>query len=129
MSTWRSARFRGLIAAVQRESDELIVVYVTAPEERAVELAGRLVKQRVAACVNVLPRVRSIYRWEGQLEDSDEALLIIKAPRAGFDALERAVRALHPYEIPEIIAVPVVAAHAPYAAWVAENCRVEGDAG
>jgi periplasmic divalent cation tolerance protein len=114
---------------MQPETCELIVVHVTAPETEAAELAARLVVQRVAACVSVVPAVRSFYRWEGDLQDDVEALLIIKAQRAGFEALERAVRALHPYKIPQIVAMPVVAAHAPYAAWVAENCSVKGGAG
>lgn len=81
------------------------VVYVTHPVAGAAEFAQVLVERRVAACVNVLPAAQSIYRWEGKVESSTESLLIIKTDESRLDELEEAVRELHPYDIPEFIAV------------------------
>jgi periplasmic divalent cation tolerance protein len=106
---------------VEGLSSPLWVVLVTAPKDRADGLARALVEQRLAACVNVLPAVRSYYRWEGRLEEADEVLLLIKTTAAGYLALEDGVRALHPYDVPEVVALPASAVFAPYAAWVAEN--------
>lgn len=99
----------------------LWVVLVTAPKDQADGLARALVEQRLAACVNVLPGVHSHYRWEGRLEAAEEALLLIKTTPDGYAALEAGVRALHPYQVPEVVALPAAAAFAPYAAWVADN--------
>ncbi len=75
-------------------------------------------ERRLAACVSILPQVRSVYRWQGKVEDSPEILLLIKSRRALFPALEEAVRALHSYEVPELIALPVVEGLAPYLNWI-----------
>ncbi|MBI4322760.1 MAG: divalent-cation tolerance protein CutA [Candidatus Omnitrophica bacterium] len=97
----------------------LIVVLVTCPSQRsAKQLATALVSTRLAACVNVLPRAQSIFRWKGKVERASESLLIIKTSARRFPALMRAVRAHHPYEIPEIIALPIVKGFRPYLAWV-----------
>lgn len=98
---------------------EAIVVLVTTPTpERAAELARALVEERLAACGNVVPGLRSIYRWEGKVEDEAEALLVLKTTRACFEALRDRVLALHPYAVPEVLALPVVAGSAPYLAWI-----------
>ena len=103
---------------------EAIVVLVTTPTpERAAELARALVEERLAACGNVVPGLRSIYRWEGKVEDESEALLLLKTTRARFEALRERVLALHPYAVPEVIALPVVAASEPYLAWIAGETR------
>jgi periplasmic divalent cation tolerance protein len=99
---------------------DALVVLVTAPTaERAAELARALVEERLAACGNVVPGIRSIYRWEGKVQDEAEALLVLKTTRARFDALRARVLALHPYEVPEVIALAVDAGSAPYLAWIA----------
>lgn len=100
------------------DTTDIVVAYVTAPVAEAPRLARALVERSLAACVNVLPEVRSVYRWRGDVQEEAEALLIIKTTRSGFDALVRAVRELHPYEVPEVIALPVQAGHAPYLDWV-----------
>lgn len=100
---------------------ETFVVYVSCPPERAEPLAAALVEQRLAACVNVLPTLRSVYRWKGELQRDDEALLLIKTHASRLDALKSAVLALHPYELPEFLAVPVTTGHAPYLAWIADS--------
>jgi len=99
---------------------EALVVFVTTPTaERAAELARALVEERLAACGNVVPGLRSIYRWEGKVHDEGEALLVLKTTRARFEALRERVLALHPYQVPEVIALPIEAGSAPYLAWIA----------
>jgi periplasmic divalent cation tolerance protein len=98
---------------------DAIVVLVTAPDtDKAAAIARVLVDQRLAACGNVVPGVRSIYRWEGQIRDENEALLVLKTTSAHFDALRESVLELHPYAVPEVIALRVEAGSAPYLAWI-----------
>ena len=91
--------------------------------ERAAELARTLVTERLAACGNVVPGVRSIYRWEGVVADEPEVLLVLKTTRARLEALRERVLALHPYQVPEVLALPVEAGSAAYLAWVAAETR------
>jgi periplasmic divalent cation tolerance protein len=101
-----------------------IVVLVTCPSQAVGKAIARaLVEERLAACVNLIPRVTSIYRWEGKLTVGAEVLLIIKSRRARFPALARRVTALHPYAVPEIIALPIQAGSRPYLAWLSESTR------
>lgn len=100
---------------------DVVVVYVTAPVSEAPTLARALVERRLAACVNVVSQVRSIYRWEGAIHDEAEALLIVKTSAATLDALLGGVRELHSYSNPEAIALPVVRGLEPYLAWVVEG--------
>lgn len=98
----------------------VLVVLVTAPSaEKAEEIARTVVEERLAACVNVLPAVRSIYRWEGKVQDDAEALMVVKTRADAFERLRARIGSLHPYECPEVIALPVVAGHAPYLEWLA----------
>ncbi len=100
-------------------STDALVVLVTAPTaEQAASLARALVGERLAACGNVVPAIRSIYRWEGKVQDEPEALLVLKTTRARFDALRERVLALHPYQVPEVLALPVEAGSAAYLAWI-----------
>ena len=100
--------------------DRYHLVFCTAPTRDSAEtIANALVDQRLAACVNILPGVRSVYLWQGQREHSDELLLLIKARAATYPALEQAILALHPYELPEIIAVSLDAGLPRYLAWIA----------
>jgi periplasmic divalent cation tolerance protein len=106
------------------EATDAIVVLVTAPSaEKAAELARAAVEERLAACGNVVPAVRSIYRWEGKVQDDAEALLVLKSTRARFEALRERIVALHPYAVPEVIAIPMVAGSAPYLDWIAAETR------
>jgi periplasmic divalent cation tolerance protein len=103
---------------------EAVVVLVTTPTaDRAAEIARALVEERLAACGNVVPGLRSIYRWEGKVQDDAEALLVLKTTRERFDALRERVLALHPYQVPEVIALRVEAGSAPYLAWIAAETR------
>ena len=87
--------------------------------EDAERIARALVEQGVAACVNVVPGVVSFYRWKGALERSGETLLVIKSTGERLEALRAALVALHPYELPELIAVPIGGGHRPYLEWLA----------
>jgi len=85
---------------------DYVVVFITAPNAAEAErIAGALVEERLAACVNVLPGCRSIYRWEGALQRDEEVLMIVKSSRRAFAALEKRVVELHSYDVPEVIAV------------------------
>jgi periplasmic divalent cation tolerance protein len=99
-------------------TDALVVLVTTPSPERAAEIARAVVEERLAACGNVVPGVRSIYRWEGKVQDDAEALLVLKTTRARFEALRDRVLALHPYEVPEVIAIPVEAGSARYLEWI-----------
>jgi periplasmic divalent cation tolerance protein len=100
---------------------DVLVVLVTCPPDKAQAIAGALVEERVAACVNVVPSLSSVYRWKGAVHVDSEALLIVKSTRDRFEALKQAVLRHHPYELPEVIAVPVDRGHTPYLEWVIES--------
>jgi len=98
---------------------EKIVVFSTCgSEEEAVRSATQLVEGRVAACVNLIPRIRSIYRWQGKMEDSTEWMLVIKTSRERFEALRTVLAAAHSYDVPEVLALPVVDGSPDYVAWM-----------
>jgi periplasmic divalent cation tolerance protein len=102
--------------------EDAIVVFMTAPNgEEATRLADLLIGAHLAACVQILPEMESVYRWEGKIERQSEILLLAKTTTAKFAELEREVRALHSYETPEIIAVPIVAGSSPYLAWLIDS--------
>jgi periplasmic divalent cation tolerance protein len=95
------------------------IVLTTCPDAASAErIARTLVEEELAACVNILPPMRSIYRWQGKIEDASEQLLVIKSATARFPAIRDRLRALHPYELPEIIAVPIVDGLPAYLAWL-----------
>jgi len=105
-------------------ASDAIVVFMTASNgEEATRLADLLIGAHLAACVQILPEIESVYRWQGQIERQSEVLLIAKTTTAKFAELEREVRALHSYETPEIVAVPIVAGSNPYLDWL--NASVE----
>ena len=99
-------------------TDKIVVFSTCDTEEQAGRIARELVEQKLAACVNILPGARSIYRWKGQMEDSAEWLLIIKSRRDLMDKLRSAIGKIHTYEVPELLAVPVVDGAESYLAWV-----------
>lgn len=104
-----------------------VVVLVTVPSADVGEkIAVAVVGERLAACVNIVPGVRSLFRWEGRVQDEPELLLVVKTTADRLPALETRVRSLHPYSVPEVIALPVVAGHEPYLAWVAESVKAKG---
>lgn len=99
----------------------VVVLVTTASAEEGARLGRTLVEERLAACANVVGPMRSIYRWQGAVEEADEHLVLLKARGADVAALETRVRALHSYDVPEVIALPVTAGSAPYLAWLAES--------
>jgi periplasmic divalent cation tolerance protein len=101
-----------------------VVVLVTCPDRPVAErIARALVEERLAACVNLLPGLTSIYRWEGALCQESETLLLIKTRRERLSALARRVKALHPYTVPEVIALPVLAGSTSYLKWIRDSVR------
>jgi periplasmic divalent cation tolerance protein len=103
---------------------DALVVLVTSPSaDEAARIARALVEERLAACGNVLPGLRSIYRWEGKVEDEAEVLLLLKTTRERLPALRDRVLALHPYQVPEVLALPVEAGSERYLAWLAGETR------
>jgi periplasmic divalent cation tolerance protein len=100
------------------EQDTVVVLTTVGNEEDAVRLAGALVERRLAACVNVLPGVRSIYRWQGALQDDRELLLLVKTTRQRLAAASAAIGELHPYEVPEIVVLGTEFVSAAYGAWL-----------
>jgi periplasmic divalent cation tolerance protein len=110
-----------------RSMKEFIVVYVTvSSSDEGKRIAKALVEERLAACVNQLPGVRSTYRWQGKIEEGGEELLIIKTNKDLFTALEQRVRELHSYAVPEVIAVPVIAGSETYLHWLDEQVLHDG---
>lgn len=108
--------------ATTAATDRHLLVLVTVPTVADGERIGRaLVEGRHAACVNVVPGLRSVYRWQGAVETADEALLLVKTTREAFDRVAAAVQALHPYSLPEIVALPLAAGLAAYLAWIDEG--------
>lgn len=106
------------------KASDIIVVWVTVgnPEE-AVKIARTLVEEKLAACVNIVPSIRSIYFWKGEVCDDPENLLMIKTKEGLFERLRARITELHSYEVPEIIAVRLHAGHEPYLSWVMETTR------
>lgn len=91
--------------------------------EEAARLADLLIGAHLAACVQILPEMESVYRWEGKIERQAEVLLLAKTTRSRFEDLEREVRALHSYETPEIVAVPIVDGSTPYIDWLRASLK------
>jgi periplasmic divalent cation tolerance protein len=99
-----------------------IVVFVTAGSETEAETIARtLVEEQLAACVNILPPMRSIYRWEGKVVDDREWLMVIKTNAERFPAVESKVKTLHSYQVPEVIALPIIAGAEGYLRWLQES--------
>ena len=105
----------------ERMGESIVVLVSCGSEEEATKIANSLVEERIAACVSIISPVRSIYRWEGRIWDEREWVLIIKTQKRRFAELERKVKSLHSYSVPEIIALPVVEGFASYLKWLEEN--------
>lgn len=107
------------------DDDATLVVLTNLPDRAAaLALAKQLVERRLAACVNVLPGCTSVYRWKGEVEQADEVPVLIKARAGRYPELEAAIRSLHPYELPEILAVPVARGLPEYLEWVSEETAI-----
>jgi periplasmic divalent cation tolerance protein len=104
------------------DQDNVLVAFTTCPSEKEAEsIAGALVEERLAACVTRIPGVTSTYIWKGLVQNDRETVLMIKTTTGRFDALKARVKELHPYELPELIAIPVCAGAENYLAWVRDT--------
>jgi periplasmic divalent cation tolerance protein len=101
----------------------LMVLTTFGSAEDASRAANALVDEQLAACVNILPSVTSIFRWEGEVQSSSEVLCLIKTTEAGFEKLRARLVELHPYDVPEVIALPIKAGHAPYLEWLTASVK------
>jgi periplasmic divalent cation tolerance protein len=103
---------------------DALLVFTTLPTaDKAAEVAKLLVEERLAACANLLPAVRSIYHWQGKLHDENEVLVLLKTRAEHLERLKLRILELHPYELPEVLAVPVEAGYQPYLEWLAGETK------
>lgn len=102
-------------------SQPIVVLMTAGTRDEADRIAEMLVAARLAACVQILPEIQSVYRWKGEVERANEFLLLAKTTEEKFEDLDRAVRDIHSYETPEIVALPITRASAPYLKWLLEN--------
>ena len=102
-------------------SDAIVVFMTSGSADEARRIANELVERQLAACVQILPEIESVYRWNGEVQRATELLLLAKTTAALFDDLERAVREIHSYDTPEIVAVPMAHVSEPYRAWLVDN--------
>jgi periplasmic divalent cation tolerance protein len=109
-------------------TDVIQVITATADREDALRVAQTLVEKRLAGCVQVIGPITSVYRWEDETQTEQEWLCVAKSSRDAYGALERALRSVHPYEVPEILAVPVAAGSADYVGWLHSQSKAEMDA-
>jgi periplasmic divalent cation tolerance protein len=104
--------------------DETLLVLTNMPDAQSAQsLARRLVERKLAACINILPAVQSVYRWQGVIEEAAECTMMIKTTRARYMEIELAVKEAHPYQLPEIVALPIVAGLPAYLNWIAEETK------
>ena len=102
-------------------TDKVLVLTTAGSEAEAREIANELVERRLAACVNIVPRIQSVYRWEGKVETAEEFLLIIKTTRARGADVQAAIRELHSYDLPECIVISMEGGSAEYLNWIGES--------
>ncbi|HMJ06650.1 MAG TPA: divalent-cation tolerance protein CutA [Chthoniobacterales bacterium] len=103
-------------------ADVLLALSTFPDAETARRIARELVTERVTACANVLPAIQSVYRWEGEVQEAEETLVLFKTTRARFPELQTRLQSLHPYDVPEIIALEVVDGLPDYLRWLVESC-------
>jgi periplasmic divalent cation tolerance protein len=102
-------------------TDAILVLTTLPTADVAAEVAKALVGEKLAACANILPALRSIYRWEGKVQDENEVLVLLKTRRGQYERLKARILALHPYDVPEVLAVPVEQGHGAYLDWIASE--------
>jgi periplasmic divalent cation tolerance protein len=106
-------------------TDKIVILSTCSGEEEGERIARGLVEARLAACVTIVPRVRSIYRWQGAVEDAAECLLVIKSSQPLLAGLRSALEKLHSYEVPEVVAVPIIDGAPNYLSWLEGNLGTE----
>ncbi|HZR64691.1 MAG TPA: divalent-cation tolerance protein CutA [Terriglobales bacterium] len=104
-------------------TDKVLILTTVGTEAEARKIAENLVDQRMAACVNIVPRIQSVYRWEGRVESAEELLLLIKTTKARAAGVQTAVRELHSYDLPEFVVVSMEDGSAEYLAWIDDSVR------
>jgi|SRR5690242_8334338 periplasmic divalent cation tolerance protein len=102
-------------------TDKLLILTTTGSESEAKKIAEMLVERRLAACVNVIPRMHSVYRWKDKVESAEEFLLLIKTGKENESAVQAAIRELHSYDLPECISIPINGGSAEYLNWITES--------
>ena len=102
-------------------TDKIVILSTCSTDLEAEKLARLLVEERLAACVNIVPRMRSYYRWQGAVESAEECLLVIKSARSLFGPLREALERAHSYEVPEVLALPILGGSAAYLNWMDSN--------
>jgi periplasmic divalent cation tolerance protein len=107
-------------------TDKIVILSTCSSEAEAEKIARLLVEERLAACVNVIPRMRSFYRWNGAVESAEECLLVIKSARDLFERLRAVLEQAHSYEVPEAIAIPILDGAETYMSWLESNLRDRG---
>ena len=101
-----------------------IVVFVTASNKKeANKIAKELIRQRFAACVNIIDRIESVFRWQGKVDSAGETLLVIKSKQSKLNKIIKLVKSLHSYRVPEMIALPIIGGYIPYLDWIDESVR------
>lgn len=117
-------RLAGVASRMKKVSTKVLIILVTtASQKEAVRIGEEMVNAKLAACANVIPKIQSIYRWKGKTVKAREALLILKSTELGYHALEKAIKATHTYETPEIMALSVKEGLDQYLAWVRRETR------
>lgn len=109
--------------SMNTKSNSIVVLVTCGSEEEALKIANILVEKHIAACVNLVSPIRSIYRWEGKIWDEKEWLLIVKTQSDRFAELEKKVKSLHSYSVPEIISLPITEGSSAYLNWIKENTK------
>lgn len=116
-----------LVGGSDAAGANVVVVLVTGPDRETLStLAERLVGERLAACVNLIPGVRSVYRWDGEVRQEEETLALVKTIRSAVEPLRERILELHPYDVPEFLVLPVAAGSAAYVAWIESSVTADG---
>ena len=102
-------------------TDKLLILTTTGSESEAKKIAQLLIERRLAACVNIIPRMHSVYRWKDKVESAEEFLLLIKTRKENESAVQAAIRELHSYDLPECISIPIEGGSAEYLKWMTES--------
>ncbi|NWF77921.1 MAG: divalent-cation tolerance protein CutA [Chloroflexi bacterium] len=106
-----------------KKTEKLVILITTSSEEEARKIAESLVNHKKAACVNIVPRVDSLFWWKGELESAQEGLLLVKTKASLFPEVVELVKRMHSYEVPEIIALPIIAGSDDYLKWLDNTCQ------
>jgi periplasmic divalent cation tolerance protein len=107
---------------MMKESEPIVVLMTAASSDEAGRIAEMLVSRKLAACVQILPAIQSVYAWKGEVQRESEVLILAKTTQKNFAELQREVRAIHSYETPEIVALPIVNGSKPYIEWLVDSC-------